>query len=104
MPARYTVFPTLPLFAGSGFTHSGTSDVGVQVTSSSPPERSTGRGSGRRCATLSSSPMPIGCGDVGAAPDDLADNFADPAAQGARAYADEMSRNHPDLEAPPPTC
>lgn len=30
--------------------------------------------------------------------DDLADNFADPDAQGARAYADEMHRNHPDLD------
>lgn len=30
--------------------------------------------------------------------DDLADNFADPSAQGALAYADEMHRNHPDLD------
>ena len=30
--------------------------------------------------------------------DDLADNFADPGAQGATAYAQEMSRNHPELD------
>jgi hypothetical protein len=30
--------------------------------------------------------------------DDLRDNFADPTAQGVRAYADEMLGNHPDLE------
>jgi hypothetical protein len=30
--------------------------------------------------------------------DDLRDNFADVAAQGAAAYADEMLGNHPDLE------
>lgn len=29
---------------------------------------------------------------------DLGDNFADPDAQGAQAYADEMSRNHPELD------
>jgi hypothetical protein len=30
--------------------------------------------------------------------DDLRDNFADPTAQGASAYADEMLDNHPDIE------
>jgi Nucleotidyl transferase AbiEii toxin, Type IV TA system len=30
--------------------------------------------------------------------DDLRDNFADIHAQGSRAYADEMARNHPEVE------
>ncbi len=37
-------------------------------------------------------------GSIRTALDDLSDNFADTAAQGAVAYADEMIGNHPDLD------